>query len=181
LGEEGDEENKSNVEEREDEELEELELGDINEAELSAENKTLLRVMKRHHNQQSKKIDNLTEVVKAQEKQIAHLVRLLSRPSGRRNPRSWAEVASAPPTSTPRPTSTPHVHTSHMTSFARRIGDYTICSGIVKSSSKASMPIKGQGHVVMDCELSDGAVSKFKIPVFHVPGLERPLLSWRKL
>jgi hypothetical protein len=64
--------------------------------------------------------------------------------------------------------------TSHMTPFVGRIKDYAICSGTVKSSSKASMPIKGQGHVMMECELSDGTVSKFKFPV---PALTRPLLS----
>lgn len=72
--------------------------------------------------------------------------------------------------------------TSHMCPFPERFESLTVCTGAVKSSSKDFMAIKGKGTVMMDCVLSDGTISSFKVSnVLFVPELERPLLSWRKI
>jgi len=72
--------------------------------------------------------------------------------------------------------------TSHMTPYAGRLLNYSICGGFVKSSSQKSMEIAGKGDVVMDCVRRDGSVSSFCVRgVLHVPGLSHPLISWRKL
>jgi len=72
--------------------------------------------------------------------------------------------------------------TSHMTPYAGRLLNYSVCGGSVRSSSQKSMEIVGKGDVVMDCVLRDGSVSSFCVrDVLHVPDLAHPLISWRKL
>jgi len=72
--------------------------------------------------------------------------------------------------------------TSHMTPYAERLLNYSVCSGFVKSSSQQRMEIVRKGDVVMDCVLRDGSVSSFCVRgVLHVPDLAHPLISWRKL
>jgi len=72
--------------------------------------------------------------------------------------------------------------TSHMTPYAGRLLNYSVCGGFVKSSSQKSMEIVAKGDVVMDCVLRDGSVSSFCVlGVLHVPDLAHPLISWRKL
>jgi len=72
--------------------------------------------------------------------------------------------------------------TSHMTPYAGRLLNYSVCGGFVKSSSQKSLEIVGKGGVVMDCVLRDGSVSSFCVRgVLHVPTLAHPLISWRKL
>jgi hypothetical protein len=51
--------------------------------------------------------------------------------------------------------------TSHMAPFPERLQNYTTCSGLVESSSKQYLQIKGKGDIRMDCVLKDGLVSKF--------------------
>jgi len=51
--------------------------------------------------------------------------------------------------------------TSHMTPYAERLLNYSICGGLVRSSSLKSMEIVNKGDVVMDCVLRDGSVSSF--------------------
>jgi len=51
--------------------------------------------------------------------------------------------------------------TSHMTPYAGRLPNYSVCGGFVKSSSQMSMEIVSKGDVVMDCVLRDGSVSSF--------------------
>ncbi|KAI0992189.1 hypothetical protein K3495_g15997, partial [Podosphaera aphanis] len=47
--------------------------------------------------------------------------------------------------------------------------------------SGQGMPVKGKGTVVMDCKLSDGSISSFRLTdVLYVPQLHRPLFSWKK-
>jgi len=73
-------------------------------------------------------------------------------------------------------------YTTHMTPYAGRLLNYSVCGGFVKSSSQKSMEIVGKGDVVMDCVLRDGSVSSFCVRgVLHVPDLAHPLISWRKL
>jgi len=72
--------------------------------------------------------------------------------------------------------------TSHMTPYAGRLPNYSVCGGFVKSSSQMGMEIVSKGDVVMDCVLRDGSVSSFCVRgVLHVPDLAHPLISWRKL
>jgi len=72
--------------------------------------------------------------------------------------------------------------TSHMTPYAGRLLNYSVCGGFVKSSSPKSMEIVGKGDVMMDSVLRDGSVSSFCVQgVLHVPDLAHPLISWRKL
>jgi len=72
--------------------------------------------------------------------------------------------------------------TSHMTPFAGRLLNYSVCGGFVKSSSQKSLEIVGRGDVVMDCVLRDRSVSSFCVRgVLPVPDLAHPLISWRKL
>jgi len=72
--------------------------------------------------------------------------------------------------------------TPDMTPYAGRLLNYSKSSGFVKSSSQKSMEIVGKGDVIMDCVLSDGSVSSFRIlNVLHVPDLAHPLILWRKL
>jgi len=72
--------------------------------------------------------------------------------------------------------------TSHMTPYAERLLNYSVCGGFVKSSSQKTMEIMGKGDVVMDCVLRDRSVSSFCVRgVLHVPDLAHPLISWRKL
>ena len=72
--------------------------------------------------------------------------------------------------------------TSHMTPYAGRLLNCSVCGRFVKSSSQKSMEIVGKGEVVMDCVLRDGSVSSFCVRgVLHVPDLAHLLISWRKL
>jgi len=72
--------------------------------------------------------------------------------------------------------------TSHMTRYAGRLLNYSVCGGFVKSSSQKSMEIVGKGDAVMDCVLRDGSISSFCVQgVLHVSDLAHPLISWRKL
>jgi len=73
-------------------------------------------------------------------------------------------------------------YTSHMTPYADRLLNYSVCGGFVISSSQKSMEIVGKGDVMMDCVLRDGSVSSFCVRgILHVPDLAHPLISWRKL
>ena len=70
--------------------------------------------------------------------------------------------------------------TLHMTPFAERLLNYSVCGGFVQSSSQQS--IFGRGDVLMDCVLRDGSVFSFCIRgVLQFPGLAHLLISWRKL
>jgi hypothetical protein len=42
-----------------------------------------------------------------------------------------------------------------MTPFPERLQNFTTCSGLVESSSKQQMEIKGKGDIVMDCALKE--------------------------
>jgi len=72
--------------------------------------------------------------------------------------------------------------TSHMTPYAGRLLNYSVCARFVISGSQMTMEIVGKGDVVMDCVLRDGSVSSFCVRgVLQVPDLAHPLISWRKL
>ena len=72
--------------------------------------------------------------------------------------------------------------TSHMCPILDRFEHISLCTGSVRSSAGTTMPIKGKGTVVLDCVLSDGTVSSFRLrDVLYVPKVERPLLSWPKI
>jgi hypothetical protein len=74
------------------------------------------------------------------------------------------------------------VCTSHMTPFPERFQNFKTCFGLVESSSKQQMEIKGKGDIVMDCVLRNGSVCTFRIhDVLYVPQLGKALISWRKL
>jgi hypothetical protein len=70
------------------------------------------------------------------------------------------------------------VYTSHMTPYPERLQIYTTCSGLVESSSKQQMEIKGKGDIVVDCTLKDGSISTFRIlDILLVPCLGKDLIS----
>ncbi|KAI1001440.1 hypothetical protein K3495_g6760 [Podosphaera aphanis] len=72
--------------------------------------------------------------------------------------------------------------TSHMCPYPDRFEYLDQCTGFVTSSSGASMAIRGKGSVLINCKLSDGSVSSFRLnDVLYVPELNLPLLSWRKI
>lgn len=71
--------------------------------------------------------------------------------------------------------------TAHMCPYPERFEQLSVCSGDVMSSSNESMSIRGKGTVMLNCILSNGNISTFKIDdVLYVPKLSLPLFSWRK-
>ncbi|POS86565.1 hypothetical protein EPUL_002924, partial [Erysiphe pulchra] len=72
--------------------------------------------------------------------------------------------------------------TSHMCPYPERFQHLSVCSGLVTSSSGASMSVKGKGTVKINCKLSDGKISTFCLTnVLYIPELNLPLISWQKL